>query len=106
LWDRRERRVRHQGTKTTFLDKLDRCVLEVSRCRGNDTATLVAVQSGDSPCSVKASIGMPLCQRWLLGHGLAHEAIVAMMPIITSGMSEGPLGCCGFGLHRDLGDCL
>jgi len=49
---------------------------------------------------------MPLCQRWLLGHGLAHEVIVAMMSMITSGMSEGPLGCRGLGWHRDLGDCL
>ena len=69
LWDRWERRVHHQGTKTIFLDKLDGCVLEASRCRGNGTATLIAVQSRDSPCSVMVSIGMPLCQRWLLGMG-------------------------------------
>ncbi len=53
LWYIWERRVCHQGTKTIFQDKLDGCVLEASRCRGNGTATLIAVQSGDSPCSVK-----------------------------------------------------
>ena len=80
--------------------------MEASRCRGNGTATLIAVQSGDSPCPVRVSIGMPLCQRWLLGWGLAHEVVVAVRSVITSRGSEGPLGCRGLGLHRDLGDCL
>ena len=95
-----ERRIRGARMKTRFLDKLDGCVLEAPRCIGNGTATLIAVQSGDSPCSVtQASIGMPLCQRWLLGHGLAHEVVVAMMSAITSRESEGPLGYRGHRRH-------
>jgi hypothetical protein len=38
-------------------------------------------------------------------HGLAHEVVVAMMPMITSGMSEGPLGYRGHGLCGGLCDC-
>ena len=63
------------------------------------------MQSGDSPYSIGVDSGMPLCQRCLLEQGKAHEAIVAMMPMTTSGKSEGPLGCRGLGLHGDLGDC-
>jgi hypothetical protein len=34
------------------------------------------------------------------GHGLANGVIVAVMPMITSGMSEGPLGYRGYGLDE------
>ena len=36
----------------------------------------------------------------------AHEAVVAMMSMITSGKSEGPLGVRGHGMYEGLGYCL
>jgi len=49
-----KRRIRRARMKTKFQDKLDGCILEAPRCIGNGTATLTAVQSRDSPCSVRS----------------------------------------------------
>ena len=62
-------------------------------------------QSGESPCSVRADSGMPLCQRCLLERGKAHEVVVPVTTVITSRTRKGPLGVRGDCRRGDLGYC-
>ncbi len=74
------------------------------RRRGSSTVAGTGTQNREGPCSLGSyrNAAMPTV---VVEHGLAHEAVVAMMPMITSGTSEGPLGCRGHGRHGVLGDC-
>jgi hypothetical protein len=76
-----------------------------SSMTGGGRRRWIDTQSGDSPCSIRADIGMSLCQRCLLERGKAHEVKVTMTTMITSGESEGPLGVRGDSRRGDLGYC-
>ena len=68
----------------------------ILRRRGDGTATWIGMQSRDVPHLISVAAGMRNANSGRVWRcGTAHEAIVAMMPMITSGWSEGPLGCRG-----------
>lgn len=103
----------HCGEGNTF-GRMDRCARRTPRRTGSGRMTGTEVQSRDDPYPISEAAGTPKANSsHIRGCGSAHEAIVAMMPTITSRMSEGPLGsvamegveCLGYspkGLHDPL----
>jgi hypothetical protein len=74
---------------------------ETLRRRGGSMVIRTEVQSREGACSIRVANGMlqtNIGDIW--GQGPAHEVIVARMPVITSGKSEGPLGQLGCGCEE------
>jgi hypothetical protein len=79
--------------KAASPSKWGRCTWRDLRRRGGGMVAGTGVQSRDDPYSISVAAGMPKANSsHIWGYGSANEAIVAMMPVITSGKSEGPLG--------------
>jgi hypothetical protein len=84
--------------KATPPSKSDRCTWRDLRRMGDGMMARTGMQSREGPCPISATDGMRNANIGCVwGHGLSHEAIVAMTPMITSGRSEGPLGYRGHG---------
>jgi len=80
----------------------DKGARETLRRKGGGMAIRSVVQSREGPCSISVATGTRNANSGhIWGQGLAHEVVVAMITVITSGKSEGPLGVRGYGEHGD-----
>jgi hypothetical protein len=70
------------------------------RRKGGSTVARTEMQSREGPRLISATIGMRNANNGCIwGRGLSHEAIVAVMRVITSPTSQGPLGVRGHDMH-------
>ena len=87
--------------------RLDACTRETPRRKGGSMATRICAQSREGPISISETAGRLQTNNSLIwGLGPAHEVVVARMPVITSGKSEGPLGQLGCGSEERPGGLI
>ena len=93
-----------KGRRQHLRARSDKCTWRTPRRTGGCMASRMFVQSWEGACAISVIAGMPLANSdRIWAQGLAHEVVVAMIPVITSRRSEGPLGWRGCRNQEDLG---